>query len=264
MELYLYSPTCHQGMDTDNCKLYLHLFNVVTGLYRTSETRWCEHVTFQMCIWISDVSLPWHEFCYANIIMILKSNIHSFSGLQQMLYKAVLNTDAPLVTRHIPWDRATCHTTFRDSLLQQAVPGWTAAVCCCLPALEGLCYLEWCDGQSVSTSQHRNRRSLNTPKSCVLPCLSGHTHICYRCCVTSSQMKEASQTDVEGISCDSLEDITPADRQTTNSWNNLTPNPSYVLRILCGLEWRQLSIKTHMASRGSQNVQRMLVIPTTL
>jgi len=67
--------------------------------------------------------------------MILKSNIQSFSGLQEMLYKAVLNADAPLVTRHVPWDHATCHTIFRDSLLQQAVPGWRAAVCCCLPAL---------------------------------------------------------------------------------------------------------------------------------
>jgi len=162
--------------------------------------------------------------------------------------------------------RTTRHMIFRDSVLQQVVPGWTAAVCCCLPALgrSTLPRVVW-RAVSVCVTTEKQKVSEHTQMLCSTLSLWTHTYLLQTLCNTN-QLKEASQTDVEGINCDSPADITPAqtDRQTTSSWKYLTPNPSYVLWILHGLQWHQLSIETHVTGRWLWNVLWLLVIPTTL
>jgi hypothetical protein len=120
--------------------------------------------------------------------MILKSDIHSFSGLQQMPNKAVLNTDAPLVTRHIPWDSVQHAMIFRDSVLQQAVSGWTAAVCCCLPALgrSTLPRVVW-RAVSVYVTTEQQKVSEHTQMLCSTLLLWTHTYLLQMCNTKSDE-----------------------------------------------------------------------------
>ena len=70
-----------------------------------------------------------HEFCYTNITMMLKSNTHSFSAMQWTPYSSIGYKTHPLR------QDKTLLVIFTNSLLQLAVPGHRAAVCCCFPEL---------------------------------------------------------------------------------------------------------------------------------
>ena len=160
---------------------------------------------------------------------------------------------------------------FRDSLLQQTVPGRRAAVCCCLPAL-GRSVLPWVVWRAVSVyvTTQKQKVSEHTQTLCSTLSLWTHTYLLQMLCNTKSDERGITnrcgryQLWLTWRYHPSTDRQTDRQTKTTSSWNNLTPNPSHVLRILHGLEWRQLNIKTHMTCRWPQNVQRLLVIPTTL
>jgi len=62
--------------------------------------------------------------------------------------KAVLNTDAPPVTRHILWDSAQHATWYLGTrCCNRLCPGEQQQSAAASLHLEGLRYLGWCDGQ---------------------------------------------------------------------------------------------------------------------
>jgi hypothetical protein len=202
--------------------------------------------------------------------MILKSNIHSF--IHSCIVRALTNakqssSEYRCCTAHKTHplsQHTTCHMIFRDSLLQQADAGWTAAVCCCLPSL-GRSLLPWVVWRAVSVyvTTHKQKVSEHTKTLCSTLSFWTHTYLLQGLCNTKS--------DERGITnrCGRYQlwltwRYHPSTDRQTSSLHNLTPNPSYVLWILCGSEWHQLSSKTHVTSKWSQNIQGLLVIPTTL
>jgi len=81
--------------------------------------------------------------------------------------------------------RKTRYIVFRDSLLQQAMPEWTAAVCCWLPAL-GRSTLPWVVWQAVSVNvtTQKQKVSEHTQTLCSTLSLWTHTYLLQMLCNT--------------------------------------------------------------------------------
>jgi hypothetical protein len=127
--------------------------------------------------------------------MVLRSNIHSFSGLQQVPYKAVLNTDVPLVTIHISWDgvkHATwyfwtrCCNRVHLGVQYQCVAASLNLVRSMLPLVV------W-QAVSVCLSTQKQKVSERTQMLRSTLSLWSHTHIWYRCCVKQNRSKRHHQ-----------------------------------------------------------------------
>jgi hypothetical protein len=160
--------------------------------------------------WDLICSLPWHAFCHTNITITPKSNIRSFSGLQQLSYKAVLNTDAPLVTTRTPWDGARHATWYFVTRRCNRVRRGVQRQCVAASLHWVRSTLPWVVWQAVSVCVSAQKQNISECTRTLHSILSlwSHTHLIQMLRKTN-QMKQASPADVEGTSCDWPEDITP-------------------------------------------------------